>query len=83
MLIATKQLMDHYRNQTVDQKIHRDKWKWEHKYPKPMGHSKSCFKREVYSDAILPQQIKISNKQPNLMPKATRERKSNSKVHRK
>ena len=55
-----------------------------------MGHSKSCFKREVYSDESLPQQIrKISNKQPTLCLKQlekenqARERKSNSKVSRK
>ena len=43
-----------------------------------MGHSKSSSKREVYSNIILPQEIrKITNKQPNLTPKATRERKTN------
>ena len=41
---------------------------------KPMGHNKSCSKREVYSNIILPQETrKISNKQPNLTPKATKE----------
>ena len=40
-----------------------------------MGHSKSISKREVYSNTNLPQETrKISNKQPNLTPKATRER---------
>ena len=43
-------------------------------------------KREVYNNTILPQEIrKISNKQPNLTPKATRERrtkKKNPKVSR-
>ena len=40
-----------------------------------MGCSKSSFKREVYSDTILPQETgNISNKQPNLTPKALRER---------
>ena len=35
-------------------------------------------KREVCSDTSLPQEIrKISNKQPNLIPKGTRERKTN------
>ena len=42
---------------------------------KPMGHSKSSSKREVYSNTILTQATrKISNKQPKLTPKATRER---------
>ena len=39
-----------------------------------MGYSKSSSKKEVYSNTILPQETrKISNKQPNLTPKATRE----------
>ena len=46
--------------------------------PKPMGHSKSSSKREVYSNKILPQEKrKISNKQLNFTPKATRERRTN------
>ena len=39
-----------------------------------MGYSKSSSKREVYSNKILPQETRnISNKQPNLTPKAIRE----------
>ena len=46
-------------------KIPRDKWKWKHS-PKPVGWSKSSFKREVYSNTTLSQEIrKTSNKQPN------------------
>ena len=42
-----------------------------------MGCSKSSFKREVYSNTILPQETRnISNKQPNLTPKAIRERRT-------
>ena len=38
-----------------------------------MGHSKSSAKREVYNNTVLTQEtIKISIKQPNLAPKATR-----------
>ena len=41
-----------------------------------MSCSKSSSKREVYSNTILPQETrKISNKQPNLTPKAIRERR--------
>ena len=37
--------------------------------------SKAFFKREVYNDIGLPQEIrKISNKQPSLIPKRTRKR---------
>ena len=39
--------------------------------------SKSSFKREVYSNTILPQETRnISNKQPKLTPKAIRERRT-------
>ena len=59
-----------------NQKIPRNKWKWKHDDPKPMGCSKSNSKREVYSNTSLPQELrKISNKQPNLMPKATEKEK--------
>ena len=59
-------------------KILRDKWKWKHNDPKPLERSKSSSKREVYSNTILPQETrKISNKQLNLTPKATRERRTN------
>ena len=43
-----------------------------------MQTNKSNSKREVYSNTILPQKTrKISNKQPKLTPKATRERGTN------
>ena len=64
----------------------RKKWQWKHNYPKPMGCSKSRSKREVYNNTILPQETrKISNKKPNLTPKAIRERrtKKHPKVSRR
>ena len=39
---ATKQPMDHWRNQRGNQKIPRNKWKCDN--PKPMGCSKSSSK---------------------------------------
>ena len=51
-----------------------------------MGCSKSSSKREVYSNTILPQETRnISNKQPNLIPKVIRERrtKKTPKVRRR
>ena len=46
--------------------------------PKPTGCSKSSSKREVDSNKILPQGTrKISNKNSNLTPKGTRERRTN------
>ena len=59
---ATKQPMDHWRNQRGNQKIPRDKWKWKHNDPKTMGCSKISSKREVYSNTIVSQETrKISN----------------------
>ena len=44
-----------------------------------MGCSKSSSKREVYSNTILRQETRnISNKQPNLKPKANREEEQNN-----
>ena len=41
-----------------------------------MGSSKSSFKREVYSNTILPQETrKTSNRQPNFTPKTTGKRR--------
>ena len=50
--------------------------KTKHGHPKSMGGRKSSSKREVYSDTNLTQKQtnKISNKQPSLTPKETRER---------
>ena len=48
-----------------------------HDDPKPIGCSKSSSKRELYSNTILPQETsKISHKQPKLIPKAIRERRT-------
>ena len=51
--------------------------KWQRRYdtPKPMGCSKSCSKRKVYSNTSPPQEIKKSSKkQPNFISKAGQER---------
>ena len=49
-----------------------------------MGCSKSNSKREVYSNTSLPLEIrKISNKQPKLIPKDTKEGRTKPKVRRK
>ena len=46
--------------------------------------NKSISNREVYSDTSLPQQTrKISNKQPKLTPKATRENTKNKNTQKK
>ena len=69
--------MGHRGNQRRNLKIPGDKQKWKHNDPKPMGHSKSSFKREVYSTTSLPQETtKISNKQSNHTSKGTRKRRT-------
>ena len=74
---TTKQLRDHWRNQRGNLKIPRNIWQWKHNDPKPMGCSKSSSKREVYNSTTLPQKTrKISNQQPNLTPKAIKERRT-------
>ena len=74
---VTEKPRDHWRNQRGNKKIPRDKWQWKHNTPKPMGCSKSSSKREVYSYTRLPQETrKISNKQSNLTPEGTRERRT-------
>ena len=46
--------------------------------PKSMGYNKSSSKKDVYNNKILLHEIrKIPSKQPNLGPKATRERRPN------
>ena len=49
-------------------------------WPKTYGMQQKQFKREVYSNALLPQETrKISNKQLNLIPKAIRGRRTKKK----
>ena len=49
-----------------------------------MGHSKSSSKRKISIDTSLTQKIrKISNKQPKLTPKATRQRRTNKTQSRR
>ena len=56
----------------------RDKWKQNHNDPKAMQWCKNISIREIYSNKILPQETrKITNKQPKLTLKATRERIKN------
>ena len=43
-----------------------------------MGCSKNSSEREVYSKTISPQKTrKVQNKQPNLIPEVTREKRTN------
>ena len=69
--------MGYGRNQKGNQKNSRKKQQWKHDNSKPMRCSKSSSKREVYSNTILPQEIrKTSNRQPNFTPKTTGKRRT-------
>ena len=46
---------------------------------KPMGCSKSSFKREVYSNTILTQETRQTTRQPNFTPKTTGKRRTTTK----
>ena len=49
-----------------------------------MGCSKSSSKREVYSNTILPQEIrKTLNRQPNFTPKLEKEEQKSPKISRR
>ena len=62
----------------------RDKWKWKHNDPKLKENNRSSSKMEVYNDTSLPQEIRnISNKQPNLTPKTSREIRTKAKVSKR
>ena len=57
-------LLNNWRNQIEKlKKKSRDKWQLKHNDPKPMQHSKSSSKREVYSNTILPSGNKKKNPQ--------------------
>ena len=74
---ATKQPMDHWRNQRGNLKIPRSKWRQRYNTPNTMGCCKSRPKRKVYSNTSPPQEIrKSSNKQANFTSKAAGERKT-------
>ena len=55
--------------------MNRNKWKWKHDNPKSMGFSKSSAKKEVHSNASIPQD-KRNIKEPNFTPKASRQRRT-------
>ena len=74
---ATKQPMDHWRNQRGNLKIPSSKWQGRYDTSKPMGCSKSHSKRKVYSNTSPPQETRKSpNKQANFTSKAAQQRKT-------
>ena len=61
--------------------MQRNKWKWKHDNPKPMGFTNRSAKREIYSNTSLPQETReTSNKQPNFTSETTRNRRRTPKL---
>ena len=75
MLFNNQEIREEIRGK---KKIYRNRWQLKHNGPKPMGYKNRSCKREVDSNTISSEEIiNISNKHPNLTPKATRERRTN------
>ena len=45
-------------NQKGNQTISRNKWQWKHDNSKPMACRESSHKKEIYSNTILPPEIR-------------------------
>ena len=45
-------------NHRINQNIHRNKWKWKHGKPKPIGFSKNSAKGKVHINPSLPQETR-------------------------
>ena len=74
MLINNQQVTEEIKSEI--KKNSRNKWRWKHNNSKPMGCSRSSFKKEVYSNTTLPQETrKTLNRQPNFTPKTTAKRR--------
>ena len=58
-LLNNQQITEEIKNQNM----HRNKWKWKHNNPKPVGHYKSSAKGKVHSNTGIPWETrKKSNK---------------------
>ena len=69
-----------------NQKIPRDKWQWKQDNPKPMGCSKSSYKREVYSYRSLRQETTKKSQVNNLtlhLKELENEKQTKPKVSRR
>ena len=63
MFLNNQQVTEEIKRE-IKKKNSRNKWQWKRYNSKPMGCSKSSSKREVYNNAILPQETrKTSNRQ--------------------
>ena len=49
---------NHRINKKINQNMQRNKWKWKHNNPKPMGFSKSSAKGKDQSNTSLPQETR-------------------------
>ena len=51
---ASEQPTNYIRNQNM----HRNKWKWRHNNPKPMGHCQNRDKGKLHNNTGLPQETR-------------------------
>ena len=73
---ATKKTNGSMRKSKKKSEFTSREMKLETQHSKIYGYSKSSSKKEIYSDTDLPQETrKISNKQPNLIPRSSRDKK--------
>ena len=64
--------------------MHRNKWKWKHYNPKPMGLSKSSAKGKVYSNTSLPQETREKSNSLTLhLKELEKEEMKNPRVSRR
>ena len=72
------------KNHRGNQIIFRDKWKWKHDGPKPMGCSKRSYNRKDYSDtSFLKKTGKISNNLAFHLKELEKEEQTKHKVSRR
>ena len=71
---ATKQPVDHWRNQRGNQKIPKDKWKWKHEDPKPMGQAIQPYLRRQEKSQIRNRTLHLKQleKEEQTKPKVSR-----------
>ena len=75
MLLSDQNIKE--KNQTINENMHRNKWKQKQDNPKTSGFSKISAKGKIHRNTSLPQETReTSNKWPNFTTKATRKRGS-------
>ena len=81
---ATKKAMGQWLNHTRNQIIPCEKWKWKQNFSKSIRCNRNSSMKEFHGNIGLPEEkIKTSNKQPNLLSKENRKKKTKNKKTKK